>query len=83
MNSRVINLDALHMDVLLNRFNAQLPAIFHTMDEEKENRPEGKKNKRQKSKESKDGNRGDGNKKLNAIANIDQIPEFMMPEGKS
>jgi hypothetical protein len=51
VNSRVINFHALHMDVMLNRFNAQLPAIFHMMGDTKEKEPEGGKKKKRKSKE--------------------------------
>jgi hypothetical protein len=46
---RVIAFNALHMDVLQNRFNTQLPAIFDTKYEEKENKPKGRKKKKQKS----------------------------------
>jgi hypothetical protein len=83
MDSRVINFNTLHMDVLLNRFDAQLPVIFLTKDEEKENKPKCRKKKKQKSKEKEDGKKGNRKKKTNAIANIDQIFEFKMHEGKS
>jgi hypothetical protein len=55
VDSRVIDFDALHMDIILNRFNTQLPAIFHMMDNREENKPKGRKKKKQKSKEKEEG----------------------------
>jgi hypothetical protein len=91
VNQRVINFDGLNMDIILHRFHAILPPLFHKLNnksDEKNNskfgaRNGGKGKRKGGSNGNKEEQRNSQKKMSKKITNANQVKEFKMAEGET
>ena len=81
VDQRVIDFDGLNLDVLLYRFQMDLPSIIHKLDDS--DGPAAKKGKRKGGSNRNKEDPKNNQKKSLKVVNKDQIEEFKIAEGKT